>query len=88
MNNMEKKDKIVVDINGKQSEIYPLMELEYNNRKYIIYTDTNNHNEIENNIYIGVLTGESILPVNKDELGYFDEVVGKIINSVKNNIAY
>ena len=88
MNNMEKKDKIVVDINGKQSEIYQLMELEHNNRKYIIYTDTNNYNEIENNIYIGVLTGENILPVNKDELGYFDEVVGKIINSVKNNIAY
>lgn len=85
MNNMEKKDKIVVEINGKQSEIYPLMELERNDKKYVIYTDTDNGNKIKDNIYIGILSGEFILPVDNEELKYFDGIVEKIVNSIKTN---
>lgn|GEM_PF-6702605 len=82
MNNMEKEDKMIVEINGKEISIYPLMQLTENDVEYVVYTTTNNLEEVKNNIYIGVLEGENILPVADDLLSYFDGVVQDIIKKI------
>lgn len=82
MNNMEKEDKMIVEINGEERTIYPLMQLTEKKEEYVVYTTTNNLEEIVNNIYIGVLDGEDILPVADDLLGYFDGVVQDIIKKI------
>lgn len=82
MNNMEKEDKMIVEINGEEIPIYPLMQLTENEVEYVVYTTTNNLEEVENNIYIGVLEGENILPVADDLLSYFDGVVQDIIKKI------
>ena len=82
MNNMEKEDKMIVEINGEEIPIYPLMQLTENEVEYVVYTTTNNLEEVENNIYIGVLEGENMLPVADDLLSYFDGVVQDIIKKI------
>lgn len=82
MNNMEKEDKMIVEINGEEIPIYPLMQLTENEVEYVVYTTTNNLEEVESNIYIGVLEGENILPVADDLLSYFDGVVQDIIKKI------
>lgn len=82
MNSMEKKDKIIVIINGEEKNIYPLMELEKDKIKYIVYTTTSDLKEIEGNIYIGILNGDKILPIDNDELEFFDKVVQDIIRKI------
>lgn len=82
MNSMEKKDKIIVIINGEEKNIYPLMELEKDKIKYIVYTTVSDLKEIEGNIYIGILNGDKILPVDNDELEFFDKVVQDIIRKI------
>jgi len=79
---MEKEDKMIVEINGKEISIYPLMQLTENDVEYVVYTTTNNLEEVKNNIYIGVLEGENILPVADDLLSYFDGVVQDIIKKI------
>ncbi len=82
MNSMEKKDKIIVIINGEEKNIYPLMELEKDKIKYIVYTTVSDLKEIEGNIYIGILNGDKILPIDNDELEFFDKVVQDIIRKI------
>ena len=82
MNSMEKKDKIIVIINGEEKNIYPLMELEKDKIKYIVYTTASDLKEIEGNIYIGILNGDKILPIDNDELEFFDKVVQDIIRKI------
>lgn len=76
MNNMEKEDKIVVEINGEEKIIYPLMDIEKDLNKYLVYTTSTK--DIVNNIYIGQIDGDSIIPVTEGELKYFDNIVEKI----------
>lgn len=80
MNNMEKKDKIVVEINGKEEIIYPLMEIEKDLKKYLVYTTSTK--EMIDNIYIGLLDGDSIIPVADNELKYFDDIVTKVTSEL------
>ncbi len=76
MNNMEKEDKIVVEINGEEKIIYPLMDIEKDLNKYLVYTTSTK--DIVNNIYIGQIDGDSIIPVTEGELKYFDNIVEKV----------
>lgn len=76
MNNMEKEDKIVVEINGEEKIIYPLMDIEKDLNKYLVYTTSTK--DIVNNIYIGQIDGDSIMPVTEGELKYFDNIVEKV----------
>lgn len=82
MNNMEKEDKIVVEINGEEKIIYPLMDIERELKKYLVYTTSTK--DIVNNIYIGQLVGDSIIPVDTDEFKYFDDIVANIITNINN----
>lgn len=76
MNSMEKEDKIVVEINGEEKIIYPLMDIEKDLNKYLVYTTSTK--DIVNNIYIGQIDGDSIIPVTEGELKYFDNIVEKV----------
>ena len=76
MNNMENEDKIVVEINGEEKIIYPLMDIEKDLNKYLVYTTSTK--DIVNNIYIGQIDGDSIIPVTEGELKYFDNIVEKV----------
>lgn len=80
MSNMEKEDKIVVEINGKEEIIYPLMDIEKDLKKYLVYTTSTR--EIIDNIYIGQLDGDSIIPVDTDEFKYFDDIVTKVTSEL------
>ncbi len=80
MSNMEKEDKIVVDINGKEEIIYPLMDIEKDLKKYLVYTTSTK--EMIDNIYIGLLDGDSIIPVADNELKYFDDIVTKVTSEL------
>lgn len=82
MNNMEKEDKIVVEINGEEKIIYPLMDIERELKKYLVYTTSTK--DIVNNICIGQLVGDSIIPVDTDEFKYFDDIVANIIANINN----
>ena len=82
MNNMEKEDKIVVEINGEEKIIYPLMDIERELKKYLVYTTSTK--DIVNNIYIGQLVGDSIISVDTDEFKYFDDIVANIIANINN----
>ena len=73
---------MIVEINDEEITIYPLMQLTENEGEYVVYTTTNNLEEVENNIYISVLDGENILPVADDLLSYFDGVVQDIIKKI------
>ena len=73
---MEKEDKIVVEINGEEKIIYPLMDIEKDLNKYLVYTTSTK--DIVNNIYIGQIDGDSIIPVTEGELKYFDNIVEKV----------
>lgn len=76
MNSMEKEDKIVVEINGEEKIIYPLMDIEKDLNKYLVYTTSTK--DIVNNIYIGQIDGDSIIQVTEGELKYFDNIVEKV----------
>lgn len=76
MNSMEKEDKIVVEINGEEKIIYPLMDIEKDLNKYLVYTTSTK--DIVNNIYIGQIDGNSIMQVTEGELKYFDNIVEKV----------
>ena len=76
MNSMEKEDKIVVEINGEEKIIYPLMDIEKDLNKYLVYTTSTK--DIVNNIYIGQIDGDSIMQVTEGELKYFDNIVEKV----------
>ena len=76
MNSMEKEDKIVVEINGEEKIIYPLMDIEKDLNKYLVYTTSTK--DIVNNIYIGQIDGDSIIPVTEGELKHFDNIVEKV----------
>ena len=76
---MEKQDKIVVSINNEEKEIYPLVEVESVSKKYIIYTYFTEPEQIKDNTYLGVLDGESILPVSDGELEQFNNLFEQII---------
>ena len=73
---------MIVEINDEEITIYPLMQLTEKKEEYVVYTTTNNLEEVENNIYISVLDGENILPVADDLLSYFDGVVQDIIKKI------
>ena len=76
MNSLEKEDKIVVEINGEEKIIYPLMDIEKDLNKYLVYTTSTK--DIVNNIYIGQIDGDSIIQVTEGELKYFDNIVEKV----------
>ena len=76
MNSMEKEDKIVVEINGEEKIIYPLMDIEKDLNKYLVYTTSTK--DIVMNIYIGQIDGNSIMQVTEGELKYFDNIVEKV----------
>ncbi len=76
---MEKQDKIVVSTNGEEKEIYPLVEVDSVDKKYIIYSYFTEPDKIEEDTYLGVLTGDTILPVSNDELEQFNNLFQQII---------
>ena len=76
---MEKQDKIVVSTNGEEKVIYPLVEVDSVDKKYIIYSQFTEPDKIEEDTYLGVLTGDTILPVSNDELEQFNNLFQQII---------
>ena len=52
------------------------MDIEKDLNKYLVYTTSTK--DIVNNIYIGQIDGDSIMPVTEGELKYFDNIVEKV----------
>lgn len=83
---MGKKDRIVVELGGKEIEIYPLMELEDNNKRCIVYTTTTEKDRITDEMYIGILDGINILPIDMSKVEYFDKLIQSIMENIPNHV--
>ena len=74
--------------NGKEDiTIYPLLEVEKNNKKYLIYSNTTDHNIILNNLFVGEVTdANTLLPVDNSLLADFEIVITDSWETIIQNI--
>ena len=77
-------EKIEVEVNNEKKELYSLLEITKENKLYLIYTDTNKPVKIKDNIYVGEIKNNTILPVSSELLEPFENLTNKIINEINN----
>ena len=77
-------DSFIIYDGEKQITIYPLLEINENNKKYIIYT--NNVSNIEfNNLFVGEITSNNeLLPIDNNQLAGFEEILKNTLNNLQN----
>lgn len=59
-------------------KIYPLLKFNEDNKDYLIYTKD------DNNLYIGQVTNDSLIPI-KEDISKFETYLQKAIQKLKNN---
>ena len=76
------KDNYIISDGEKKYEIYPLLEVEMNNSKYLVYTNKIEPKEIKN-IFIGKINGEEITPAEESVIEYFKENIDTIMKEIE-----
>lgn len=76
-------DKITIIEDQIEKEIYPLMEINNQNKNFLIYTTTTDKDLIEDNIYIGEITENEIKPIPEKLIPKFEQLTDQIIVKIK-----
>ena len=75
-------DSYIISDGQIEKIIYPLLILKENNKDYIIYSNTNNINDISD-LFVAELTiNDELLPVEDDMLDKFRKIVNKIFKEL------
>lgn len=74
-------EKIIVSLNEETKEIYPIVNIKYNNFEYVFYISSPNDFD---NIFVGKIINESICPVEEKEYQEIFKIFQTIIARIKN----
>lgn len=79
-----KEKKIVIEKNDKKIECNILIEFEFDNNKYILYTDNSFTNNGDYNMYKGMIneSGKIVDPTDIDVNEIFDKLIMEYKNKV------
>ena len=77
---MKEIDTITINDGKKNKEIYPLAEIERNNKKIIFYLEEIKDNFNKEDIFIGeITTNNELIPVSenilKESINIYDEII-------------
>lgn len=73
-------DNYVINDGDKDIIIYPILEIKVKDELYIIYTDKIKNNYTKEDLIVGEMTDEEILPVPENLLSQFDGLIDEIID--------
>ncbi len=80
MNNIE---TITILDNNKEVNIYILLEINKNNKNYVLYTKNLNLPIIKENIFVGEIIENKLMPIPNQMLVDFDKWIDIIIKNIK-----
>ncbi len=75
-------EKIIVSLNDETKEIYPLVNIKYNNFEYVFYIISPNDFE---SVFVGKIINENICPVEEKEYQELFKIIMKLIDYLKGN---
>ena len=74
-------EKIIVSLNDETKEIYPLVNIKYNNFEYVFYITSPNDFD---SIFVGKIINENICSVEEKEYQELLKIFQAIIAKIKN----
>lgn len=84
VDDMENKvEEMIINDGNSDKKIYPLLELDKNNKNYLIYSDILSDELNVDHIFAGELKDNSLLPITDEELLMLEGLYRKIIESGK-----
>ena len=75
-------DSYIINDGKSDKTIYPLIEFENENKKYIIYVETLDFKSMDD-LFVGELVDNGIIPVDSDDMSKFENIVAKMYNEIK-----
>lgn len=73
-------EKIIISDGTKDIEIYPLVELDRNNKHYIVYTNKLLEKLDKECVYIGEIVGNILKPVENSEIPDLESIWQSILS--------
>jgi len=81
-NNNITLDSYVISDGIQEKNIYPLLEINQQDKKYVIYSNVATFDNNNSDIMVGEITKENnLIPVNEKLLPQFEDILSKIINN-------
>ena len=79
------EDTIILEKDGVEKEIYPLLEVEKEEKHFLIYTTTKEKEEMEDQLYVGELIENELRPIKEELLENFETLLNEVMESIKKN---
>ena len=77
------EDKITINDGINNKDIYPLIELEQNNKKYLFYLEEIKEKFNKEDVYIGeITTNNELIPVSENILKDADRFLNELIEKI------
>ena len=80
------EDIMIIEKEGKEIEIYPLLEVEKEEKHFLIYTNTKEIKEIEDNLYVAELIENELCPIKKELLENFEQLMEEIMKKIREKL--
>ena len=78
-----KFDSYVINNNGIEKTIYPLMEFDISDKHYIIYSEKENVDLEKDLMFAGEIIGDDIVPVSSEKMKEVEEKYKQTLELVK-----
>lgn len=76
-----KYDNIIITDGNNEITIYPLAEINKNNKKFIIYTKSNNMRL--DNLLVGEITKDNeLIPIDNNQVSEFENIILETYNNI------
>ena len=76
-------DNYVINDGEKDLIIYPVLEIEIAKKNYLIYANELKEDYDKNDLYVGEINNETIIPIDEHLLPMFDIFINSVINKNK-----
>ena len=78
-------NKYTIQDENSIKEIYPLLEININNKEYLIYSEELLQTIDKDKLYIGEVINNELYPVDEKLLPEYDKFIDELIMKLQNN---